>query len=241
MQVKSLNYLASPLFFVLLAALLSPAPALSSRAAQSHDSIREAARRHVLEKTAGYSVPPTVSVGRLDSRLRLQACDKPLETFSPPAGRSLGRITVGVRCSGTKPWSLYVPVTVAIITDVVVAARDLSRGAILTSKDLELVAQDITRLHRGFMERPGQAIGKTLKRNLRRGQVLTPNQIAAPLAIKKGSRVAIVASSGAIQVRMQGKALGNGATGERIRVQNLSSKKEIEATVISPGVVRVSM
>ena len=241
MRSNLLNF--SILFNVvaLLGVLLLPTTALSAGATQSHDSIREAARRHVLEKNTGYTVPPTVSVNRLDSRLRLQACDRPLETFSPPARRKLGRITVGVRCNGAKPWSLYVPVSVSIITKVVVAARDLPRGAILTASDLKLVEQDIARLNRGYIEQPTQAIGKITKRSLQRGHVLTPKQISTPLAVKKGNRVAIVASNSAIQVRMRGKALSNGATGERIRVQNISSKKEIEATVISPGVVRVSM
>lgn len=237
-NILNMRYLS--LFIALLGTLILPAPTLSAGAVQSHDSIRDAARRYI-EQATGYSMPPTVTVNRLDNRLRLQACNKPLEAFSPPGRRKLGRVTVGVRCNGNKPWSLYVPVTVALFSNVVVVTRDLPRGAILTSGDLKLVKQDIARLNRGFMEQPTQAIGKTLKRSLQRGQVLTPRQITAPQTIKKGSRVAIIASNSAMRVSMRGKALSGGATGERIRVQNLSSKRELEATIISPGVVKVSM
>jgi flagella basal body P-ring formation protein FlgA len=41
-------------------------------------------------------------------------------------------------------------------------------------------------------------------------------------------------------VRMPGKALGNGAIGERIKVENNSSSRQIEVTVISPGIVQAS-
>lgn len=240
MSYNKLNLLNILSFFMRLTLLL-PATAFSVGLYQSHESIREAAYQHIMERDTGYSIVPTITVNRLDSRLKLPACNIPLETFSSSATRSLGRITVGVRCHGNKPWSLYVSAAVGLITKVTVAARDLSRGSILTAADLKLAEHDIARLHRGFMEDPAQAIGKTLKRNLQQGRVLTAKLVAIPLAVKKGSRVTIIASSNAIQVRMQGKALSNGAAGERIQVQNRSSKRTLEATVISPGLVKISM
>jgi len=226
---------------MLVTALILPTFVFSADAIQSHESIREAAHNYAKESATGYSVPPTVAVNRLDSRLRLPKCEQPLETFSPPAQRKLGRATVGVRCSGSKPWSLYVPVMVSLNSDVIVAARNLTRGAILSAADLTLEKKDIARLRGGFFEQPTEAIGKALKRNLQQGQVLHAQHIATPNTVKKGSKVIILANSKKIQVRMPGKALDNGTMGELIRVQNSHSKKELEATVVSPGVVRVAM
>jgi flagella basal body P-ring formation protein FlgA len=125
---------------------------------------------------------------------------------------------------------------------VVVAATDLPRGALLTEKDLSLEELDITALHRGYMEEITDAIGKKLKRNLQRGQVLTPHQVATPLAVKRGNRVTIIASTpGAFEIRMQGQAMDNGAAGDRIKVKNTSSKRVVEATIRSPGIVEVAL
>lgn len=231
------------ILYLLTASCLLPSQAMSIAVSglQSHDSIRDAAHKHMLAQTINQDHTPVIEVGHLDSRLRLKACNKPLETFSPPGSRKKGRGTVGVRCSGDNPWSLYVPVKVSIMLPIVVAARELPRGKILTADDIQLEKRDITSIHRGYLEKTHYAIGKILKRSLRRGQILTASHAAAPQAIKKGSRVTIVANSGAIAIRMKGKALSSGARGERIQVQNLSSKRELDATVISPGIVEVTM
>ena len=226
---------------VLLGALILPVYAFSADAIQSLESIRDTAGEYAKNNATGHSVPPMVAVNRLDSRLRLPKCTQPLEAFSPPAGQKLGRTTVGVRCSGNKPWSLYVPVTVSLNADVIVAAHNLARGSVLSATDLTLEKKDITKLRRGFFDQPTQAVGKVLKRNLQRGQVLHTQHMVTPSAIKKGSEVIILANSSKVQVRMPGKALSNGAIGELIKVRNIRSKKELEATVLSPGVVRVAM
>jgi flagella basal body P-ring formation protein FlgA len=59
-------------------------------------------------------------------------------------------------------------------------------------------------------------------------------------AVKKGNQVVILAQIGTLQVRMNGKALSNGAVGERIKVENNSSNRRIEATVIASGVVKAT-
>ncbi len=50
----------------------------------------------------------------------------------------------------------------------------------------------------------------------------------------------IVASQGSLQVRMKGKALDNGARGDRIRVRNLSSGRQISGEMIASGVIQVT-
>jgi flagella basal body P-ring formation protein FlgA len=208
---------------------------------QSHESIREAAKQHVLNLGDTYPAPPEVTAGHLDSRLRLAACELPLETFAPANRKNIGKITVGVRCTGAKPWSLYVPVTVSVMMPVVVTATELHRGALIRKEDLQLENRDISLLHRGYLESMDQAVGKSVKQSVRRNQVLTPSKIVSPRAIKRNSRVTILASSDAIQVRMTGIALENGSVGERIRIRNQSSSREIDAKVIAPGVVQVAM
>ncbi len=237
LRISSARLLAG----ILAAGLLAAIGNGSAGQYQSQASIQDAARHHVLENAEGFPAPPEVRVGRLDSRLKLAPCTEELEAFTPPGRKRTGRTTVGVRCSGVKPWSLYVPVTVSIMGEVVVATRDLLRGQMISPSDIRLEERDLTQLHSGYLSNLDLAEGKRVKRTIRRGGIVKPVQIAAPTLIKKGAEVTIKASSDRIQVTTKGKALGPGGIGERIRVRNLRSKKVVEATVVDAGTVQVDL
>ena len=49
----------------------------------------------------------------------------------------------------------------------------------------------------------------------------------------------LVAGTKGLEVRMQGKAMGNGAEGDRLLVTNLSSGRRIEGVVLADGSVRI--
>ena len=80
-----------------------------------------------------------------------------------------------------------------------------------------------------------------LKLTLKPGAVLSPGQLRRPPAVKRGSQVTILGRAGGIEVRMSGKALSDGARGQRIKVRNSSSSRQIEGTVIARGTVEVTL
>lgn len=209
---------------------------------ESLERIREAAGTYVQAQYRGIDRGKIgIQVGRLDRRLRLPKCATALQTFAS-AGKRLGaKQTVGVRCSSGQGWSLYVPVRLSIRKKVLVASREIVRGSTLTADDYQLEERDITPLRKGYLEDPSRLQGKVLKRTLHVNQVITSDQLSARQAIKRGHQVTILAKVGRIKVRMQGKALSDAAIGEHIRVQNSSSKRRIEATVVAPGIVEVSL
>jgi len=209
-------------------------------AMQSHQSILDAASRF-METTAAElnDMPAEIHTGKLDSRLHLVQCELPLETFMPSGGRTLGNTTVGVRCTQPKPWTLYVPMTVSIYKQVVVAADTLPRGTILSARQLKLAKRNLAKLPQGYYIDPAKLVGMKLKRNITSGFPLTPTMVAAPKLIKRGQRVTLVSHTTAIRVVMPGKALENGAIGERIRVKNLSSKRVVEGVVNASGEIEV--
>jgi flagella basal body P-ring formation protein FlgA len=224
---------------LLLGCLLMTATALASEY-QSHDSIQDAAKYHVLDALDDDAAGVTATSGRLDSRLRLAQCNQPLDTFTPYGRKNSHRVTVGVRCNGSVSWTLFVPVTLTDERMVVVANRQLPRGTIVTADDIKLEIRDVARLHKGYMTKTNQVLGKKLKRSVQNSAIMNPSQLTIQHAVKKGSQVTILAQIGLLQVRMPGKALGNGAIGERIKVENNSSSRQIEVTVISPGIVQAS-
>ena len=153
----------------------------------------------------------------------------------------MGKTTVGVKCSGKKPWSLHVPATISIYKNILVAARQLQKGSELTAADVKLKKHDLADVPYGYFEDLKDGIGMKLKRRVLADSVLTPAMLKKQQVISRGQSVTIIAQSGSMVVRMAGKALGNGAVGERIKVMNIKSRKKLEGTVTSSGEVEVEI
>lgn len=207
---------------------------------QDHGSIREAAQTYAAEYLEQQGYRYEVTALPLDRRLRLAACDTALEAFMPPGGRIGGSSTVGVRCAGPSPWSLFVQVNARIYSEVAVAMRPLARGETLTAADVRLEERDITRLPSGFLTSLDEVVGMKARRPLATGHVIGRNAVEAPRLVRRGQIVTLVAGSGAVEIRATGKALSDAAAGERVRVRNERSDRVVEGVVANDGTVRVT-
>jgi flagella basal body P-ring formation protein FlgA len=219
--------------------LLSGFAETSKAATQTHQSIQQAVNNHLRQTFSHHGNQLQITVSPLDHRLSLNHCETPLETFDPPGGVKTGRTTVGVKCLQPKPWTLYVSADVGLEMPVVVATRDLSRSTPIEAGDLELKVMDTTHLLRGHFEETEKLVGNRLKRTLRRGQVITPSMLVATRTVRRGERITIRSTIGKIEVRSQGKALRDGNPGDLIPVQNIVSKKRLQARVVSAGLVAI--
>lgn len=223
-----------------LLALLLPAAPLPASALQDHASIREAARDHAAAYLEQQGYRYEIESIPLDPRLRLAACDVPLEAYLPAGGRIGGTSTIGVRCNGSTPWNLFAQVTARIYAEVAVAARPLARGESLGQADVRLEERDITRLPGGFLTSLDEVLGMDVRRPLATGHVLDRGSVQAPTLIRRGQVVTLVAGGDGVEIRASGKALSDGAAGERIRVRNLRSERVVEGLVSADGTVRMN-
>lgn len=209
---------------------------------QSHESIYQVANKFISTQVAAQQgQQPEIKTGKLDSRLKLNKCDKALRAFLSKGSRTLGRTTVGVKCTGSKPWSLLVPVTISIYKNVLVAARTLQKGDILTEVDIKLAKHDLAGLAYGYFETKSTGIGLKVKKRALAGDVLTPAMLKKPQVIKRGQKISILAQTGSVEVRMMGEALNNGAIGDRIKVINLKSRQKLDAFVVTSAEVKVDI
>jgi flagella basal body P-ring formation protein FlgA len=222
-------------------AALWASPAGATETWESPERIEARVRAHVEQHSGSHGAPATVTVSTIDPRLRLSRCAQPLETFLPPGGRETGHTTVGVRCRDPKAWTIYVPAQVHVVGEVVVAQRGIARGATLTRADLALRSVDLAALPPGAVTDLRSAEGQLLKRPVAPGTLLTASMMEAVPVIKRGQSVTLLARTGTLEVRVAAEALGNGAAGQRIKVRNLSSRQVVEATVVSEGLVQVSL
>lgn len=227
--------------FVLIA-LLAAGHTGPTAAAQSHplDDIRETARAYLAQEAANGENGLEVEVGRLDPRLRLNRCEAPLAAYLAPGARTSGHTSVGVRCEGATPWTLFVPAIVRHEYGVVVAARPIARGEIVGADAITTATRLLPSPPAGLINDPASAVGRAAVREIAAGTLLSSNLIKSPQAIKRGQSVTLSLASGAVAVRVAGTALRDGTLGERIPVRNLNSKRVVEGVVLEAGIVEVA-
>lgn len=206
---------------------------------EAAERIRSVAENHVAAQVA-----PTarVTAQTLDNRLRLPVCPKPLEARSAnPALRGAWSILVSCRDGDAALWSIFVPVKVADLRPVLVATRSIPPGQPISADMLRSENRDLASLPSGHVDRLDAVVGRTLRRPLAPGAALTPDALAAAQMVKRGTLVTLIGRSGSLEVRTQGKALADGGDGDRIAVENLSSKRVVQGVVRDGGTVEVSL
>ena len=206
---------------------------------QSLSKISAVAEQYVLERMGRSDQRVKPQAARLDPRLRLPSCDSELEPFLRRGTALSARTVVGVRCNGSRPWKLYVPVEVVVTESVLIASKTLPRGHVLAATDLDKEDRDVSRLTRGYLSKPEDAIGQRLKRQVVSGKIITPSLLVADLVVKRGQSVTLVVRRNGLSIKMAGKALMDGAVNQRIRVENVASARIVEGLVRSPEYVEV--
>ena len=119
------------------------------------------------------------------------------------------------------------------------ATRRIKKGELLFGEDLVL-SEETNRPFKDAFTETDQIIGKRAVRNIRPGQVITLQMVEHPPLVKKGTSVLIQAENKTIRITTLGKVLEDGRIGDHIKVVNLSSGKEIYATVKEQGLVEVT-
>ncbi|BBA32608.1 SAF domain family [Methylocaldum marinum] len=213
--------------------------AFAAEGLQSHASIMEAITALVesdfRQKAQEFQMEPI----KLDPRLRLPLCDRHLEAFFLSARRESGFLSLGVRCEGTHPWTIYNKVRVKVYRNVVVLKNAVRQGARLTETDLGLERRDLAELRGSYFTSYEPVINRPVRRTLAAGAVLSPDWLTVPKLIRRGQKVTIQAQSSHVAVKMSGRALSDGEAGQRIRVRNDQSKRIVEGMVAGPGLVLI--
>ncbi|MNN01963.1 flagellar basal body P-ring biosynthesis protein FlgA [compost metagenome] len=85
-----------------------------------------------------------------------------------------------------------------------------------------------------MLSAPEAAIGQVARRALSAGSLLSATDLVAPRIVRRGDNVALVARRGGVEVRVAGRALGDAGAGERVSVENLSSRRVMQG-IAAPG------
>lgn len=205
------------------------------------DFLEQKVSQHL--ETSTQSARHTLEVNRLDPRLRLPLCpDDAISAALESPSTPVGRVTVRVTCDSDQvQWRLFVPATVNLFQEVVVANRPLPRQHVISADDIAMRERNLGTLRGGYLLQSDQAVGLRLRRPVSGDEVLAPNQLEQNEAVKRGDKVVIRAANSRVAVRMPGEALESGAVGRQIRVRNTRSNRTLKARVVGPGQVEVAM
>lgn len=241
LSVKSMTNVSRLRVYCSLLPILWNVSATAS-SSESLATIRETAEQFAIEQIDRTGLSNIEAHAKsMDERLKLGKCETPLEAFNSGNTANLSRTTIGVRCLGPKPWTLYVPVRISATASAVFTSQPLTRGEGIEEKHLEIRQVPFDQLPRNYFSTVEALLDKQLRQSLRAQIVVTANAVAPKEVVQRGQEVIILANGKNIQVRMNGIALSSGASGELISVRNTNSGRTIEATIVNADTVSVKM
>lgn len=181
-----------------------------------------------------------VSIGALDSRLRLAPCAR-VEPYLPPGTRLWGKTRLGLRClEGAVKWNVFLPVTVKALGSAWVVKGNLSPGTVLTESDAMLAEVDWAEDNSPVVIDPSQWIGQVASRALTSGQVLRQSSLKPAQVFQAGASVRVMAQGAGFQVVSDGQAVMAGAIGQMVRVR-MENGRTLSGVVLDARTVRVDM
>ncbi len=136
-----------------------------------------------------------------------------------------------------KPRTSYIPFRVYEKKTLYYAKRSLPKGSVVEAEDLAIKE---TYISENDLIYPGglrELSGKVLRRDVSAGMVITNPMLDNPQVIRRGETVSLVIDNKQLLVKTKGKAQDPGKVGEKIRVKNLTSDRELVGRVAGEGTV----
>jgi flagella basal body P-ring formation protein FlgA len=120
-----------------------------------------------------------------------------------------------------------------------VAIRNIPRGESMMKDD---VAVQRVRMESGKSYLPPNAetaVGREARRSFKAGEVILASEAPVGDAVKRGSLVVMKTEGRGWDVQSKVKALGAGAVGDIITVEDMNNKTKYPARITGPGTVAV--
>ncbi len=192
------------------------------------------------------------SFAPMDARLKVQACDRPLEMDLPFASKE----TVRVRCQTEKPWQLYIRLiltnssTVTPVANpsdakeigrkqVVVGKWLLRRGTLLTADMLSEMEYSAQGLDPQAVSSIRDLENAEIIRDMPAGTPLRSHDVRRAVLVKQGQSVLLTVTQGnGFSITARVDALQDGKMGEQIRLKNPESGRILSGIVTGPNAAK---
>jgi flagella basal body P-ring formation protein FlgA len=159
----------------------------------------------------------------------------------PPAPVPIARLAarlaarLGARLAAGLAAGLAAAAPAPAAAETLVAARTVRAQTILGPEDLAVLPEAVP----GALRAPEQALGLEARTILYAGRPIRPDDLGPPAVVERNAPVTVLYQRGALSIAAEGRALGRGAAGDRLRVMNLASRTIVTGTVAADGRVLV--
>lgn len=159
--------------------------------------------------------------------------------FDPASGQFSALLTIRALNGGLE----QTPVSGQVRTElrVPVVHRLVRRGEAISREDIDWITLRTAPDTRNLVESADELIGQAARRTLRPGAPIKLSDLTAPTVVHKGSIVTMVLRAPGLLLTGTGRALEDAALGEAVKIMNPQSKRTVEATVVGPDQVRVTL
>jgi flagella basal body P-ring formation protein FlgA len=180
-----------------------------------------------------------VEVGKVDPRITLKTCSA-LEPFLPPTNRLWGKTFVGLRCTESAGWTVFVPVQIKVFVPIAVANHALHTGDVIALSDLSFEEREVTQLPTGAVTDPAQVAQRVLMRGFMPGQPIMLQALRSNPVVSTGDAVKVVVAGEGFSIASSGVALAQAEAGQSVRVR-LESGKTLQGIAWQGRIVEVKL
>lgn len=197
--------------------------------------LEEAARARLEQQAAAAGlVDPRFEVALVTTR-PAPPCAQPV-ALEPLDTRLAARMRFVVRCPDAGGWRYEYVLRATVTSMVAVAARSIAANEPLTDDAVTIERRDVSSVA-DPVTTASAALGQSSRRTLRAGELLRAGQLAAPVLVRRGDQVVMVAHRQQIEVSTSGEALDAGSRGAIVRVRNGASGQVVRMRVTGAGTV----
>ena len=122
---------------------------------------------------------------------------------------------------------------------VLVASRELVLGAVIKDGDLVVEERELALVPSESYDRPEKAAGLVIARRVPAGHAVTSFDVRQRPVVLRGQDVRLRIRQGGLTIVASGRALRDGAPGERIEVIHSGARRAVEGRVVEAGLVEL--
>ena len=213
--------------------LVTHAPTINADIHESTPDLQSIVRSFITEHVKhNEDERMVININALDPKTTALRCDSDIQA-SFANGSTPDRFNaIALQCYSAPSWTIYVPVSVQLMSSVLAANRVITPGEIITEHDLAYVESDKNRLYDGFFKEKQDLVGLSVIRTISTDTILTKRMVRQVAMIKRNQTVTLIIKKGAIEVTMLGIAKSDGYLNDSVKIWNPTSKKIIDALVL---------
>ena len=192
-----------------------------------------------LQHLPGIVSTSRISVGSIDTRLKLTACPK-VEFSLPNNSQQRDNIRLSLRCSAPNSWSLFVSASILESKTYFITRTGLDKDHVIQNQDV--IATEVFQTHTppGAISDSQKFLGRSLTHPLFAGVAVRMTDLHPEPSLTRGQTVKIIGIGSGFQITRTGQLLANANPGQKTQVRT-ASKQIITGIARSGGIVEVSL